>query len=274
MKILYTTDLHGNMWKYKQLVQEAERNKVDMVINGGDMLLLENNLLRQKDFVKCNLDLDQHFKQFEEKGIYYLFCLGNEDLGLCDGIVDEICVKYPHVVNLAQRKYALNGYDFIGMNFISDCPFQIKDRCRKDTRDFKIPPQFEKAIISDVDGLHDVKNWKSYINKLPTLQEELEKLPKPVDMKKAIYVIHMPPANIKLDICGEGSSIGSAAIYDFINMCQPLLTLHGHVHESPIMAGRWKGVIGETVCVQPGQMEEFVYVLINLATMEYQRIVV
>lgn len=33
---------------------------------------------------------------------------------------------------------------------------------------------------------------------------------------------------------------------------QYLLSLHGHIHESPLVNGRWCGELGRTTCVQPG----------------------
>ncbi len=37
---------------------------------------------------------------------------------------------------------------------------------------------------------------------------------------------------------------------------QPLLTLHGHIHESPDLSGRWAERIGSTICVNPGAAGE------------------
>jgi len=73
MKIIYTTDLHGNAWKYKQLIKVASEYRPDVVINGGDMLPNDNNLFRQKEYILCNLS--EHFKAFDEMKIYYLVSL-------------------------------------------------------------------------------------------------------------------------------------------------------------------------------------------------------
>jgi uncharacterized protein len=40
--------------------------------------------------------------------------------------------------------------------------------------------------------------------------------------------------------------IGSIAIRRFIEERQPLITLHGHVHESSRLMGEWKQQIGRT----------------------------
>jgi len=59
---------------------------------------------------------------------------------------------------------------------------------------------------------------------LPTIEDELNKLEKPEDYSKAVYVMHMPPANLGLDCCSNGDKIGSLAIYRFIKHNQPRLT--------------------------------------------------
>ena len=42
--------------------------------------------------------------------------------------------------------------------------------------------------------------------------------------------------------------MGSIAIKNFIEEKQPLLTLHGHIHESARITGNWKDKIGKTIC--------------------------
>ncbi|MGD9100789.1 MAG: phosphoesterase, partial [Anaerolineae bacterium] len=63
----------------------------------------------------------------------------------------------------------------------------------------------------------------------------------------------------------------SKAIYDFLSKHQPRLSLHGHIHESPQVSGRWHARLGNTICIQPGQLEPFTYVVIDLETMKFDR---
>lgn len=273
MKILYTTDIHGNGWKYKQLIKVASEHKPNIVINGGDMLPNDNNLFRQKEYIA--FQLSEHFKSFNEMKTYYLCFPGNDDLKAFDGLFEETCNKYQFVKYLAQRKVSIAGYDFIGMNWVVDYPFRLKDRCRKDTKDYKVKNQFGTGLFSKENSFDEITNWESYIETLPTIEYELNNLPKPEDNSKAIYVMHMPPANLGLDVCMNGEKVGSNAINRFIKKYQPKLTLHGHIHESPEVSGIWKAQLGKTVCIQPGQyghMEDFVYVLIDLDKMEYNRV--
>ena len=57
-----------------------------------------------------------------------------------------------------------------------------------------------------------------------------------------------------MDICYDGSQVGSPAILRFIWDTQPLLGCSGHIHESPYQAGgRWGARVGRTLWFQPGQ---------------------
>jgi Icc-related predicted phosphoesterase len=42
--------------------------------------------------------------------------------------------------------------------------------------------------------------------------------------------------------------VGSIAIKRFIEERQPLLSLHGHIHEAPRLTGAWRERVGRTHC--------------------------
>jgi Icc-related predicted phosphoesterase len=272
MKILFVTDLHGVRWKYERLPVVAKSSEVDMVINGGDMLPREGHdstFQLQKDFITDFLRV--HFGHFEARQTHYLCYLANDDPRVLDPLFDEVCHDFSFVIPLAQRKCEIRGYEFIGMNWVADYPFRLKDRCRKDTKEFVLPPQYGKGLLSTPQGLEEIEDWPSYANALPTIGAELDRLPCPQNMSKTVYVIHNPPSRLGLDVCGDGREVGSKAVYDFLTRNQPLLSLHGHIHESPEVSGKWNARLGETICIQPGQLDAFTYVLIDLATMKFER---
>lgn len=268
MKILYVTDLHGYKWKYEQLLALSESFNVDVLINGGDMLPKRGDLLKQDQFIETFLDT--HFKMFEEHGIYYLSCLGNDDLMIFDDQFQQISDKYEHVINLAQKKVEITGYEFIGFNWVVDYPFQLKDRCRMDNERYAFQEQLGPGMISTPEGWEVFDDWFAQAHSLPTIKQELENLVKPNNMDKAVYVIHMPPSGMEMDVCGHGPKVGSKSVYEFIEKNQPLMTLHGHIHESPKMTGVWKGRIGRTHVIQPGQLRELTFVIIKLPEMEFK----
>ena len=84
------------------------------------------------------------------------------------------------------------------------------------------------------------------------------------DPSNAIFNIHVPPYNSNLDEAPEldenlrpkyaGNALkptGSTALRKAIETSQPLLGLHGHIHE-----GRGSSRIGKTLCINPGSMYE------------------
>lgn len=273
MKIIFVTDLHGNEAKYRRVFKAAKDHKAAAVVNGGDMLVLEGDLHgSQRDFIEGFLS--PYFGEYEKAGIYHLGLLGNDDLKIHDSFFDEVCRKYKTAFNLAQQLVELNGFNFIGMNWVTDYPFRLKDRCLKDGPGYVFQEQFGAGLLSTSEGFKELEDWPAYAGTLPTIEEELAVLPRPRTDGKTIYVIHMPPSGVGLDVIRSGEKVGSRAVAGFIKKTQPLLTLHGHIHESPEMSGVWQAQIGETVCVQPGQMRsELSYALIDLGSMEMERFV-
>ena len=275
MKLLYVTDIHGIEWKHNEIFNLAKSLKIDAVVNGGDMLIFRGNLMHQDKFITGFLD--EYFSKFESEKIYYLGLLGNDDLGVFDDLFQKTCDKYSYIVNIAQTRFQIEGskYEFIGMNWVTDLPFGLKDRARKDNKDFELPKQIGRQYLSTPNGFKKIENWASYIETLPTIEDELNNLIKPSDMNNTIYIFHNPPANIDLDVTYDGKRVGSQAEYSFLRINQPKLSLHGHIHESPDTSGKWYAQIGRSICIQPGQShqnENFLNcVVVDLENMNLER---
>ena len=80
IRILYATDLHGNLTGYNRLVALAEKLSPDVVINGGDIYPKfgpDDLISLQTEFIRC--ELKEHFSRFQSLGIPYLFQPGNDD---------------------------------------------------------------------------------------------------------------------------------------------------------------------------------------------------
>ncbi len=278
MKLLYVTDIHGIEWKHEKIFQISSSLKPDVVINGGDMLPFKGNLLHQDKFITGFLD--EYFSRFESMGVYYLGLLGNDDLGIFDALFQETCDKFSYVANMAQTRFQIKNskYEFIGLNWVSDLPFGLKDRARKDTIDFEHPKQIGKQYLSTTNGFKKIEDWLLYAESLPTIEDEIRNLVRPSDMNNTIYIFHNPPANLDLDVTQDGKKVGSKAEYAFLKENQPKLSFHGHIHESPEVSGVWHSQLGNTTCIQPGQFQQnkdsLIYVLIDLETMKLERKVV
>ena len=259
MKLLYTSDLHGEIRLYQELLALATSSSAEIVTLGGDLLpsfpptkRYEDMIPNQKNFI--DQFLSSFFKRIlETTSINQIFLIpGNWDLGY------PYLFKDPtrEIVDLSQRSYRLeNGYDLIGYPFVPPTPFRPKDHEKMDDLEAPCPPQKNPSYIrssEQSDQLIAVDPYL-YLKGRETIQEDLNRLPKPLSNKKTIYVMHSPPFGTKLDFIQGEKSAGSRSIKAFIEENQPLLTLHGHIHESPELSGAYFDHIGETISINPGQ---------------------
>lgn len=275
MRFLYVTDIHGDKEKYLKLLQIAIEGNYKYIIDGGDMLPKGfGRLEKQTNYI--NDFLTGYLKKLQDAEITYLCMLGNDDILPMDTFFDSLCKEYDNVHNIANNKVVLNGYEFIGMNYVLDHPFGCKDRVVNEDN-CVLQEQLASAFISTVDGHEQIEDWCNYREKsLPKMGDILNKLPIPTDYKKTIYVMHQPPKNVGLGILNSGLDVGSNDIYKFLKQQEPLLSLHGHIHESPDTEnGKWITNINNTTCIQPGQTEydenNLVYVDIDLDNNNFQR---
>lgn len=137
------------------------------------------------------------------------------------------------------------------------------------------------AGISNEYGYDRIYNWLEYARtELPYMCDILNDLPKPENPQQTVYVMHMPPAGLRLgQLLYQDLDIGSVDICEFLKERQPMLSLHGHIHESPdTQKGRWINQIRSTACIQTGQTElhdnDMVYAEIDLQSREYSRKVI
>lgn len=256
MRFLYVTDLHGDEAKYKKVLEEAELHNYSLIVNGGDMFPKygSGSLKTQQNKFILNF-LQGYFEALQQKGIQYLAMPGNDDMEENDGWFDAICDEFDNVHNIANSLVTIDGYDFIGMNNILDHPFGYKGRVVMEEPYLKQEQFNPFAILPDGQIVED---WFSYAETiLPKMKDILNNLPKPKDPQKAIYVMHMPPAGLHLgQLVSQDLDIGSVEITAFLEREAPLMSLHGHIHESPDMPnGVWFNRLGKTICVQPGQTE-------------------
>ena len=144
------------------------------------------------------------------------------------------------------------------MNHILDHPFGGKDRVVTEVHYIPQRQLSPVAVVSNAYGYDRIYNWLEYSGAgLPHMCDILKKLPEPENPQQTVYVMHMPPAGLRLgQLLYQDLDIGSVDIYEFLKERQPLLSLHGHIHESPdTQKGRWINQIRSTACIQTGQTE-------------------
>jgi len=259
MKFLYTSDLHGEIHLYQELLGLAISSFAEIIALGGDLLpsfppskRYEEMVPNQKTFI--DQFLYPFFKRMiETASVKQVFLIpGNWDLGY------SYLFRKPMegIADLNQRSYRMeNGYELAGYPFVPPTPFRPKDYEKMDDREAPWPPQKNPSYIRSSDQTDELISVDPYLylRQRETIREDLNRLPKPMDRKKAIYIMHSPPFGTRLDIIQGGKSAGSRSIKAFIEENQPLLTLHGHLHESPEFSGAYFDRMGETLSINPGQ---------------------
>lgn len=263
MNILHITDLHGIHKKYLKVFEILEKENIDVIVNSGDLFPKDGKTLldiwiQQKKFI---LEFHTDFmEEIDGRKIHYLAFPGNDDFLCHDEIFDKTISKYGYCYNPVKGNVDVDEFSFIGFDLVPDYPFGLKDRVRMDTLDFGFPKQISQPILSDLENkgtFKEIENWIEYARNLKTIEEELE-------IKKefwgeinnqTVFICHPPPRGLGLDVIISGEEVGSEAVTSFIQKNQPKLSLHGHIHESPEISGKFCGWIDKTLCVQPGQSQ-------------------
>jgi len=226
------------------------KEKPDIIFLGGDLLphsFIQKNfaadfLLPNLQTLKTNM-LDKYPRMF--------LVLGNDDARIEEPSILELekqsLIEYIHF-----RKTNFLEFDIYGYAFTPPSPFLLKDWEKYDVSRFVDP-----GSISPEEGKRTV-DISINETKYSTIKDDLDALTKDDDLSKAIFLFHGPPYQTKLDRAAlDGKMIdhipvdahvGSIAIKRFIEKKQPLITLHGHIHESARISGSWKDKIGRTFC--------------------------
>jgi Icc-related predicted phosphoesterase len=268
-RVLFCTDIHGNNRSYASLFDKAVAHAVHAVVFGGDITVLPPRndpqaVTLQRDWITHYLA--PAFRSFrrEHPEIALYTMLGNDDwtwnLDLFDLLErDGVC----GLLHMKAQPF-LDGLSIAGYSCVPMTPFFMKDLDRLDSRDWE-PKTHPRRCCTSKNGQVTETPYKE-IRERPTIEEELAALGTMSDPRRTLYVVHTPPSDTLLDVIHNGEHIGSPALRRFLEQHEPLLALHGHVHESPEMTGAMHDTVGHTFCVNPGDsLHELQAVLFELA---------
>lgn len=252
----FASDLHGYTDRYQKLFQAITEERPDAVFLGGDILpsasLMFSSLnFEHLDFINDYLlkKLKQLRKELEDDFPRIFLILGNDDGRLSEAAILDAAARgvWEYIHN---RKVLFKDYPVFGYSYIPPTPFLLKDWEKYDVSRYVDP-----GCISPEEGVRSFPvpdNSRKY----STIKKDLDCLAGNEKLKKAIFLFHAPPYKTKLDRASlEGKMIdhvpldvhvGSIAIQRFIKTRQPLLTLHGHAHESSKLSRSWQDSIGNT----------------------------
>ena len=254
---LFATDLHGRISRYEKLFALIAGERPQALFLGGDLLPHTSFNLTQKqedDFILNYLtpNLDRLRQELGSSYPAVFLIEGNDDPRACEAGLVEAEAKglwcYLH-----QRKASLGKFQLFGYACVPPTPFALKDWERYDVSRYVDP-----GCTSPEEGRRSMSIDPSEV-KWGTIERDLEALVKDEPLDRAIFLMHTPPYNTLLDRAAlDGKQyehapldvhIGSVAVRRFIEKRQPLVTLHGHVHESARLTCEWKIEIGRTTCI-------------------------
>jgi Icc-related predicted phosphoesterase len=255
---LFVSDLHGKIDRYEKLFNIIKRERPLGVFLGGDILPPIHFEINEKkhpaekfisDYFGEKLRL---LKEELNRSYPYIFIIfGNDDEKTYEDELMKLDKKglccYAHNRQIDFEKYKVFGY-----SFIPPSPFRLKDWERYDVSRYVDP-----GSVSPEEGVYTVER-SPHEKKYSTIKEDLELIAGDKDLRNTIFLFHSPPYKTNLDRAPlDGVTvdhvpldphIGSIAIRRFIEERQPLLTLHGHAHESSELTGYWTDRIGATFC--------------------------
>ena len=286
-RVFFTTDLHGSTVVFKKFINAGKFYEAQVLILGGDMIgkmvvpivsqgggRFSANYLGKIYDIAEGEELDKLELNFENSGLYPVR-LTPEEVSAYKGNRDLVEKRFAELakarlsrwLDIAEERLRGTGircYVQPG----NDDPYEVDSVFRP------------SVIIQNVDGCHiQLDDHHEMIsvgaaNQTPwncprdKPEEELEQMIEKVasqvrNPSQAIFNLHVPPYDTNLDIAPELDEnltprlslaggckmvpVGSKAVRKAIEKYQPLLGLHGHIHES-----RFAQKIGKTMCINPG----------------------
>jgi Icc-related predicted phosphoesterase len=252
----FVSDLHGRRDRYEKLFDAIDRERPVALFLGGDLLphvmaSLEDDAPLSHDFL--DRYLVPGFTGVRRRlGAAYprvFLILGNDDARIEEDAVREAGAaglwEYAH-----ERRIAWDALDVYGYSWVPPTPFRLKDWERYD-----VSRHVEPGCSAPEDGWHTVPIDEHEI-RYATMRQDMERLTGDADLSHAVLLFHSPPYDTALDRAALDGKyvdhapldvhVGSIAVRRLIEERQPLVTLHGHVHESARLTGRWRDQIGRT----------------------------
>jgi Icc-related predicted phosphoesterase len=284
-RLFYAGDVHGSRVCWKKFVNAAAHYPADVLVMGGDLtgkglvpIVREGDgsysarVIGEQRVARTAEELDQMQLAITTNGMYPLIVDRDESQRLAEdtawreeemekALLDELRLW----VEFADER--LGGTEAIAYVIPgNDDPWSIDAVLASGTSVVACDESIQRI------GPHEMVSL-GYSNRTPwktpreldedEIYERLKRLADQLETpRRAIFNIHVPPYESSLDTAFEVDDdlryvmkggrphevpTGSPAVRQIIEETQPLLSLHGHIHES-------KGVtrIGRTVAINPG----------------------
>lgn len=289
MKILFLSDIHGSSLILEKALNAVSKYSIDILIISGDLAGKDiRPIIGTSGFYKMEMDgevisaseikIQSIKKRLEDLGHYY-FLTSQEEFNKLKSTPDKIMKILDEKIQERLETWILKILDQINLDktkvIISpgnDDTLQIDDLLIKYKNKgiytgLENPVLFKNAEIITLDYTNITPwNTERELSEKKLIKFISKKIEKIKNLENAIFNFHCPPYNTKLDLAPQldkdlkydvkpgGINLvhtGSTAVLESIMKFQPLLSLHGHIHES-------KGFeyIGRTLSLNPGSEHE------------------
>ena len=286
MRLLFVSDLHGSDIVFEKSINAISKYNVDCLLLAGDLTSKDLRIILKRDNSKYvvnyrgnNETIDESELRFikqrmGELGHYYYVCdeeefslLKKDESKIHELLINKSLDKLNNWLIQIKERIALTK-NIVIITPGNDDIVQI-DGLLNEYEVFGIQNNLENSLLLGANEIitvdfTNITPWNTY-RELP--EDKLEDLIKTKikslnNPSKSIFNFHCPPFNTKIDLAPEldknlkriatpwGQStihVGSKAVRKQIEFVQPLISLHGHIHEA---AGEDK--IGLTTCINPG----------------------
>lgn len=285
VRIFFATDVHGSEICWRKLISAGGFYKADVVILGGDMTgkqvvplvtqtdgTVTSDFLGLKTILRTPEEVKAHEERIRDTGYYPYHCTVegihelSQDTNKAEQIFKDLQIqRIRDWITLAEDKLKGSKVRLIV------CPGNDDSLAIDPLLDASKLIERAEGNILDIDG-HQMIN-SGWTNPTPwdtpreCSEEELEKklevmTSQLTNPRTSIFQLHSPPYGTGIDdaptldrdlkpIRGGTATgpVGSKSVLRVIEKFQPLLGLHGHIHES-------KGArnVGKTICINPGSM--------------------
>jgi uncharacterized protein len=282
--LYYASDIHGADRLWRKFINAGKFYGADVLVMGGDItgkavvpIIRSDGSLRVPELIGNRVapaeELEALETQIRNRG-FYPYVTTEDELAATHGDERAVADLFGRAMaqsvrawlQLAQERLAgteIRLFMMLGnddepalQEVLAESPLHVD--CEDET------VELAESIQMLSCGIANPTPWNSP-RELP--EDELathlgELVAKLEDPQRSVFNLHVPPKGTALDQAPEldaslkpvvrGGSVsmtsaGSAAVRELIERYQPLVALHGHIHESRAMTK-----IGRTVCINPG----------------------
>jgi Icc-related predicted phosphoesterase len=281
MRFFFAADIHSSETCFRKFLNAVDIYGVDVAVLLGDLRgkvivpivqgadgTYISDFLGRKTVAKDENELTQLEKKVGAVGYYPYRATGDEIAKLQSNpeLMDGLFLRFfsdrlESWAKLADERLAKSkARVFIAAG--NDDPLEIEETLNKSKRmvnvgDRKFEVDEHEIICCTYSGLSPWKTPRECSE--DELAARIEALTSQIqNFENSIFLMHDPPINTILDVCPKLSEdmtpsatdeihAGSKAVLDAIQKYQPILSIHGHIHES-------KGIIqiARTTCINTG----------------------